>query len=397
MGESLFVIDAYAHIYQFFYAIRGLTGPDGEPVNAVYGFARMIENLRRAYEPDYMAVAFDVPGELLRNEIYDQYKANRSPMPADLQRQIPLIRDFLEAQRIPQVSVPGYEADDVLAALAKRAAEQGINTVIVTTDKDAEQLIDEHVRVLHIRKDEEELLGPQELKEHKGLEPRQVVDMLSLAGDSTDNIPGVPGIGPKTALRLIQQFGSVENLYANLNKVKSAKLREKLEAHRGDVELAGELVVLRSDIPLEVSMEECRTGRLDPAALDRFYRALGFRSLMREGAPASTDERRQASLLAPEREAPEPDTLETLDKHYTTVTSLAALAELVGTLSQQDVVSLDLETTSLQPRKARIVGFAFSWQPHQGVYVVVDGADAAFICYGLPAGATVWTPWRCAT
>jgi DNA polymerase-1 len=385
MGESLFVIDAYAHIYQFFYAIRGLTGPDGEPVNAVYGFARMIENLRRAYEPDYMAVAFDAPGELLRNEIYDQYKANRSPMPEDLQRQIPLIRELLEAQRIPQVSAPGYEADDVVAALAKRAAEQGINTVIVTTDKDAEQLIDGHVRVLHIRKDEEVLLGPQELKEHKGLEPRQVVDMLSLAGDSTDNIPGVPGIGPKTALKLIQQFGSLENLYANLSEVKSAKLREKLEAHRRDAEQARELVALRSDIPLEVNMEDCRADRLDPAALNRFYKALGFRSLVHEGPPRSADEGRQASLFAPKREAPEPDTLETVDKQYSTVTSPAALAKLVETLAQQDTISLDLETTSLEPREARIVGFAFSWQPHQGVYVAVDGAEG-------PSGASQACP-----
>ncbi len=203
MPGTLIVVDAFAHIYQFFYAIKGLTGPDGEPVNAVYGFARMLEDLRRKYRPDYMVVAFDGPGKLQRHEVYEDYKANRTPMPEALERQIPLIHELLDAQGVPQLNAPGHEADDLLATVARRAAREGLDTVIVTTDKDAEQIIDEHTRVLHLRKNGEVMLDPEGLMEAKGIEPWQVVEMMALAGDSTDKVPGVPGVGPKTALKLI--------------------------------------------------------------------------------------------------------------------------------------------------------------------------------------------------
>jgi DNA polymerase-1 len=171
MPEKLLVIDAFSHIYQFFYAIKGLTGPDGEPVNAVYGFARMLAGLRRRYEPDYMIVAFDGPGRLLRREVYEDYKAGRPPMPDALQRQIPLIHELLQAHRIHEVAVEGHEADDILGAVAKAATERGVHTVIVTTDKDADQLIAEQTHVLHAHKDKEILLDPEGLKELKGIEP----------------------------------------------------------------------------------------------------------------------------------------------------------------------------------------------------------------------------------
>ncbi|MHC4787967.1 MAG: DNA polymerase, partial [Planctomycetota bacterium] len=380
MAESLFVIDAYAHIYQFFYAIRGLSGPDGEPVNAVYGFARLVENLRNKYGPDYMAVAFDGPGRLLRHDIYEDYKANRPPMPEDLERQIPLIRELLSAQEIPQLAAEGYEADDVLAAVAREAAGQGIETVIVTTDKDAEQLIDEQTRVLHIHKDRELMLGPAELREQKGLEPCQVVEMMALCGDTTDNIPGVPGIGPKTALKLIRQFGSVRNLYGNLDQIKSDKLRQKLEEHRDDVELAARLVKLEPDIPIDFDVDQCRLSETVPEAALRFYRALGFRSLMGGDARAKAPEAGQSSLLAAEAETAPPDTLETQAKQYEAVTTREALARLASALGDQDVISVDLETTSLRPRRARIVGLAFSWRPHQGAYVATAGPKGEECC-----------------
>ncbi|MCK4283016.1 MAG: DNA polymerase I [Candidatus Brocadiae bacterium] len=380
MPETLFAVDAYAHIYQFFYAIKGLTGPDGEPVNAVYGFARMLENLRRDYGADYLVVAFDGPGKLVRSEVYEQYKANRPPMPEPLQRQIPVIRELLEVQGIPQLSAEGHEADDVLAAVAKQAARKGINTVIVTTDKDAEQLIDERTSVLHIHKDRELLLGPEELIELKGVEPWQVIEVMSLAGDPTDNVPGVPGIGPKTALKLIQQFGSVENLYANLDQVKSESLRQKLLDHREDMELAADLVRLNPEIPVELDLQQCRTGKVDPAELQQFYEALGFRSFRRDTA-RPTAEAGQTALFGQEAE-PEVrlDTLESLEKDYSTVTGLEALGKLVETLSRQETIAVDLETTSLQPRAARIVGFAFAWRPHQAVYVATGGPPREVFC-----------------
>ena len=418
MAETFCVIDAYAHIYQFFYAIRGLTGPDGEPVNAVYGFARMLESLRRKHKPDYMAVAFDGPGELVRHEIYSDYKANRPPMPEDLERQIPLIHELLQALGIPELSAPGHEADDVLAVVARRAAQKGIDAMIVTTDKDAEQLIDEHTRVLHVHKDREVMLDPAALKDEKGIEPWQVVEVMALSGDSTDNVRGVPGIGPKTALKLIHEFGTVANLYANLDKVESDKLRERLAAHREDVRLAAELVNLKRDIPLELDLEACSTPRqaaAHAASAQAFYRALGFRSLLdagvsgteeaaphgrgraavrttgagarqaqaplfEEGAAGSSQVRAAEEGEDLETPAGAPDTIESLRKDYSTVTRLSQLRDLVAELGGQAAVAIDLETTSLQPRDARIVGLSFSWRPHQGAYVAAMGPDGSDVC-----------------
>jgi len=380
MPETFFVIDAFAHIYQFFFGIKGLTGPDGEPVNAVYGFARMLETIRQRYKPDYMAVAFDGPGKLVRHELYEDYKAGRPPMPEPLERQIPLIRELLEVQAIPQLTSPGHEADDLLAAVAGRAAQQDIQTVIVTTDKDAEQLIGPHTRVLHIRKDGEQMLDAEALKEQKGIEPWQVVELMALAGDSTDNVPGVPGVGPKTALALIQQFGSVVNLYDRLDEVGREGLRQKLREHREAVDLSARLVRLDPDVPLQLDLEQCRVGRADRRAVESFYRALGFRSLVQDARPAAP-EPRQAGLFTAEQPPPEPlDSIRTVRKDYTTVTDRAALSRLVEELGRQEAVAFDLETTSLEPRNASIVGFAFSWRPHQAVYVPTAGPQGASVC-----------------
>jgi DNA polymerase-1 len=381
MPKTFFVIDAFAHIYQFFYAIKGLTGPDGEPVNAVYGFARMIETIRQRYDPDYLAIAFDGPGELARHQVYEDYKANRPPMPEALQRQIPLIKEMLEAQSVPQLASPGHEADDVLAAVADRAAQQDVDTVIVTTDKDAEQLIGPRTRVLHVRKNGEEMLDAEALKELKGIQPWQVVELMALAGDSTDNVPGVPGIGPKTALALIQQFGSVRNLYEHLDEVDRESVRQKLTDHRDAVEMSARLVRLDPGVPLDFDLDRCRAGQADRARVESFYRALGFGSLIREERRPAP-EARQAGLFGEEEAAPpeSPDTIETVEHDYSTVTDLAALERLAKELGRQEAVAFDLETTSLEPRNARIVGFAFSWRPQQAVYVATEGPGGASVC-----------------
>jgi len=398
MAKTLFVVDAYAHIYQFFYAIRGLTSPDGEPVNAVYGFARMLEDLRRKYKPDYMAVAFDGPGGLVRSGIYQDYKANRPPMPDDLQRQLPLIHELLQALGIAEISAPGQEADDLLGAMAQQAAEREIDTVIVTTDKDAEQLISEHTRVLHVHKDREIMLDPAALKQEKGIEPWQVVEVMALAGDTTDNVPGVPGIGPKTALKLIQQFGSVQNLYTRLEEVKSENLRAKLEAHRKDVEVAAKLVRLNCNIPLERNIEDCAVPPAEPTKANEFYRALGFGSLLREetagtaraaaargeaGARPAAAPGKQGSLFTEDTGEPGEaalESFESLAKDYSIITSLAELGHLVETLEGQEVIAVDTETTSLQPRDAKLVGLSFSWRDHQGAYVATLGPAGEAFC-----------------
>jgi len=383
MPKTCFVIDAFAHIYQFFYAIKGLTGPDGEPVNAVYGFARMIEMILERYRPDYLAVAFDGPGELARHQVYEQYKANRPPMPEPLERQLPLITELLDAHEIPRLTSPGHEADDVLAAVAARAAQEDIDTVIVTTDKDAEQLIGPRTRVLHIRKSGEEMLDDRALKERKGIEPRQVVDLMSLTGDSTDNVPGVPGIGPKTALELIRRFDTVRNLYEHLDQVPRDSIRKKLKEHRDAVETAERLVRLNPDVPIDLDLARCRAGTADRAKIHAFYRALGFGSLIREAPPVQRA--RQSGLFGQDQEPPPAphatlDTIRTVETDYSVVTDADGLARLVEELARQDAFAFDLETTSLQPRDARIVGIALSWRPRQAVYVATDGPPGAPLC-----------------
>jgi len=383
MPEKLIVVDAFAHIYQFFYAIRGLTGPDGEPVNAVYGFARMLENLRTKYAPDYLVVAFDSKGPLNRSEVYPDYKANRDPMPEALQRQIPLILELLQAQSVPCISVEGYEADDVLGAVAGQATRRGLETIVVTTDKDAEQLIDEHTSVLHVHKNREELLDAAALMELKGIEPRQVLEVMSLCGDSTDNIPGVPGIGPKTAVKLIAQFSTVEALYRNLDQVPSEKMRRKLLDHKQDVELTRRLVRLYCDIPVELDLEAARVGQHDPAALDAFYRALGFQSLRDDAAAKDQpgEEQGQTSLFGDEGTEPESTaSLATVQKEYATIADPEGVAALAEKLRQQEIISVDLETTSLHVREATLVGLAFSWRPDQGVYVATAGPEGSRFC-----------------
>ncbi len=397
MPKKLFLIDGYAHIYQAFYAIRGLTGPDGEPVNAVFGFARMLKRIIEDYQPDYLAVAFDLPGKVFRHDMYPEYKATRKPMPVDLQRQIPLIREMLQRAGTPVLSAEGSEADDVLGTVARRAAKDGVACVLVTTDKDAEQLIDETTSVLHLRKDKATLLDPAGLKEAKGLEPWQVVELMALSGDSSDNIPGAPGVGPKTATDLIGQFGSVEKLYKNLDEVKSRKLRERLAEHRDQVELSRRLVEIDCTVPLELDLEACRTDRRDVAGLGEFYRALGFRSLMEKESRSAPGEappkaRRQATLFKTADDgAPQTDsgegadaaavvTLADVQTDYRTVRSPAEVRGLAGELPEHAPFAIDLETTSLDPHEARLVGISLSWREHQGIYIACAGPEGEEVC-----------------
>jgi len=387
MAEQFFLIDGHAHCYQAFYAIKGLTGPDGEPVNAVYGFARLLKRIHAQYNPAYLAVVFDPPGKVFRHEIYSQYKATRKPMPEELQRQIPVIQEMLQRRGTPALVVDSYEADDVMASAARLAAKQNVASVLVTTDKDAEQLIDEMTSVLHMHKDRVVWLDPKGLKEATGCEPWQVVEVMALAGDSSDNVPGVPGVGPKTAISLIQQFGSVQELYANLDRVKSDSLRKRLAEHRDLVDLSRRLVVIDEGVPLGVNLEDCRTDRVDSQGVNEFFRALGFKSLVEEQDDSGVAVRAPAGTQIPLFDATtetaaagKPETIKDLRKDYRTIRTLAEVRKLAEELRRRAPFSVDLETTSLEPHEARIVGVAVSWRPHQGVYVATGGPPGEQVC-----------------
>ncbi len=390
MSRNLYLIDVYSYLYQAFYAIRGLTSPDGEPVNAVYGFARMLDKLIREQKPDYIAAATDLPGKVFRHDIYEDYKATRKPMPEALQRQIPVVQEMLEKYRIPLLSVEGYEADDVMGSVARRAAGEGLEAVIVTTDKDVRQLIDERIKVLHIHKNKEVMLDVDGMKENYGIAPGQVIDMMSLCGDSSDNIPGVPGIGPKTAMKLILQFGSVDKLYENLRQVRSDAVRKRLQENRETVKLSRRLVTIEDKLQVGLDIEKCRVAPHPPEELKAFFRALGFRSLAEKNRSEAKQEPEtksfQGMLFGGESRASgaeDTDKVAPVKADYRLVDSLDGLNRLIPRLKEHEPFAFDLETTSLDPHTARVVGISFSWQAGSAFYVAFMGPEGERVC---PAG-----------
>src|SRR4051812_19179147 len=288
---TLYILDAYSLIYQVFHAIPLMTGPSGQPTQAVFGIFRDLLNLLRDRKPDYLAAAFDGSGPVFRSEIYADYKAQRSAMPDELTPQIPVIRRVFEGFRVPVLMHPGVEADDVIATVARRAEERGLDVFICTADKDARQLLDDHIRILNLRT--QKVLDVEGLKADWGVAPGQVVDLLALTGDTSDNVPGVPGIGLKTGAKLLEEFGDLETLLAGVDKVSGAKRKENLRDFAETARLARRLVTLRDDLELELDWEALRTTPPDAKALKALCIECGFHRFLDE--ISAGDESRQAA------------------------------------------------------------------------------------------------------
>jgi DNA polymerase-1 len=280
---SLYLIDGSSYIYRAFHALPPLTSPRGVPTQAVYGFTTMLLKLLNDVEATYLAVIFDAPGKTFRDDLYDQYKANRAPAPDELKAQIPMIHDVVDAFRICNIAEPGVEADDVIATLVRRHAED-MDCVIVTGDKDLMQLVRPSVRLWDTMRDR--WVDENAVREKFGVAPAQVVDVMALMGDSIDNIPGVKGVGAKTASALIEHFGDVESLLARLDEVPELGLRgakkvaERLRDEADKARISRELVVLDSNVDLEVDLEEMKVGEPDMDALRKIFTDLGFQSLI---------------------------------------------------------------------------------------------------------------------
>jgi len=279
----LFLIDGYSNIFRAFYAIRNLSTSRGEPTNAVYGFVQMLRKLLREENPELVGVALDV-GRTFRNEKFEDYKANRRPMPEDLASQLPFIRRVLEAYRIPILELAGYEADDVLGSLSCRAAEAGFDVVLVSADKDLMQLVEPRVSLYHTGRNK--LYGPQEVTEDFGVPPEKVVDVLALMGDSIDNIPGVPGIGEKGAKTLIQEYGSLDELLARAGEITRKAYREGLLGHEAQARLSKELTTIHTNLEIPFDPEALRHDPPDTDALRKLFTELEFFSLAEELGPA---------------------------------------------------------------------------------------------------------------
>jgi DNA polymerase-1 len=276
----LFLIDGYSNIFRAFYAIRNLSNSRGEPTNAVYGFVNMLRKLLREERPDHVGVALDVSRRTVRTAKFEDYKANRKPMPEDLRPQVPKIREVLEAYRIPVLEMEDYEADDVLGTLACKAADDGYDVVLVSADKDLMQLVGPHVRLYHTGR--EKLYDAKGVEEDFGLPPEKVVDVLALMGDSVDNVPGVPGIGEKGAKGLIAEYGSLEELLARAGEVSRKSYREGLQEHAGQARLSRELVTIHCDLPVAFEPDRLVLEPADNDALRRLFTELEFFSLVDE-------------------------------------------------------------------------------------------------------------------
>jgi DNA polymerase-1 len=273
---TLYLVDAHALIFQVFHAIRGMTSPSGLPTNALFGFARDLLFLR-SLSPDYLVCAFDRGEPTFRQAIYADYKAHRAEVPNDLILQLPHIQRLLEAMNVPVVSVAGFEADDVLATLAVAGAGRGLEVYLCTSDKDCRQLIDDRIRLYNLRK--RQPFGREELLADWGIKPEQVIDLQTLVGDSVDNVPGVPGIGIKTAAKLLQEFGTLQNILANLPRIPGAKRQENLRSSTAIMERARQLVRLDTQVPLELDWDAWRLRGMDVARLRKLFQEWGFHSL----------------------------------------------------------------------------------------------------------------------
>jgi DNA polymerase-1 len=296
----LFLIDGYSNIFRAFYAIRNLSNSRGEPTNAVYGFVTMLRKLLREENPELVGVALDV-GKTFRSEKYEDYKANRAPMPEDLASQIPYIRRALAAYRIPPLESPGYEADDVLGSLACRAAAAGYQVVLVSADKDLMQLVEPRVSFYHTGRNK--LYGPAEVEEDFGVPPEKVADVLALMGDSIDNIPGVPGIGDKGAKALIKEYGSLEELLARAGEVSRKAYREGLQQHADQARLSKELSTIHTNLEIPFDPEALRHDPPDPAALRALFTELEFFSLVEELKATEAEKAGTAPGVPPADEA----------------------------------------------------------------------------------------------
>ena len=355
-GQTVYVVDAHSLIFQVFHAIGEMTSPQGEPVSAVFGFLRDILFLIENQGPDYLIAAFDMPGPTFRHDLYDGYKADRGAMPEDLVTQIPKIQEMLEALAVPVIGKPGYEADDILATLARECDERDVRCLLVTGDKDCRQLITKNVAIYNIRKGE--IFGASELYADWGIRPDQVVDFQSLVGDKVDNVPGVPLIGPKIARELLDTYGTLDDVLANAGNVKQAKRSQNLVQYADDARMSRDLVRLDNRVPIELDWAAARPGGYDGERVTELCNEFGFRAL---------GDRATSLADAPPEEQ--------IASEYEVVGSLERLAELVAEMKSASWLSIDTETTDVNPRRAELVGISLAWQPGEAYYIPVRAPE----------------------
>ena len=344
--KKLCLIDALNQIHRAYHALPELTNSDGIPTNATLGFVTMLRKLISEEKPDYCGVVFDPPGPTVRHAEYAGYKSSRSETPVDLLEQIPWIRRVIEAMDIPILELPSYEADDVIGTLAARAEEVGVRTIIVSEDKDLLQLVSDNVQMLTER-NQRVVYGPKEVEDKYGVPPRLMTDLLGLMGDSVDDIPGVPGVGPKRARELLDAYGSLESAVDHAGDLAKYKYGRNLAEYAEQAHLSKRLATIHTDLPIELDLGALEVGEPDGAACRQIFTELEFRRLLDD------------HVQEPER----------TEGDYRTVASTAELEAAIVAIRQAGRMAIDLEVDAGQPMRARIVGVGLSWEIGGGVYV----------------------------
>lgn len=338
--SDLYLVDGSGYLFRAYHAITHLSNSKGQPTNAIYGVTRMLLKLLDDEQPERVAVIMDPPGKNFRHEIYPAYKANRPPAPEDLKAQIPLVYRAIEVLALPLLVPAGFEADDLIASLTDRARAAGLGVTIVSADKDLLQLVGEGVEMWDPMRDLR--YNPAAVREKWGVAPGQVADLLALMGDSSDNVPGIAGVGPKTAAKLLGEHGDLPSVLSAAPGMKKSKLRERLIEQADSARLSRRLVELKRDVEPGLDLDGLVRGQLDAEALDAFLVEMEFTGLRRE--------------LVGKR------TIDT--SHYQTVRTELDLEAILEEIHRSGAWALDLETTSLDPLQAQIVGFSLS--PSEG-------------------------------
>ena len=385
--EKLFLLDAYALIYRAYYAFikNPRINSKGFNTSAIMGFVNTLEDVLKKENPTHIGIAFDPAGPTFRHEAFEQYKAQREETPEAIRLSVPIIKDIIRAYRIPILEVSGYEADDVIGTLATEAGKRGITTYMMTPDKDYGQLVSENVFMYRPKYGDKEfeVMGVNEIKAKFDIDsPSQVIDMLGLMGDTADNIPGCPGVGEKTAQKLIAQFGSIENLLANTDQLKGA-IKTKVENNREQITFSKFLATIKTDVPISLDMEALKREQPDEEELRKIFEELEFRTLLdrilktekKTAAPSApvqsdlfgffagenTDEPKNSNLTR----------LEDLDFDYQLLDSEEKIDDFLQIIVTKDFFSLDTETTGTDPITAELVGMSFSFAENQAFYVPV--------------------------
>ena len=338
-----------------------LTNSKGENISAIFGFARSLYSILKNKEPDYIAVVFDPKGPTFRHKMYKEYKATREKMPDDLRSQLPMIDKLLKALNIPRLDLDGYEADDIIGTMAGKAEKEGFEVLMVTADKDFAQLVTKKVVMYNTRAkaDESNLIDIEGVKKKWGVSPGQIRDYLALVGDTSDNVPGVRGVGPKGAVKLLAEYGSLEEILNHVNDISGEKLKENLLNDAEVARLSLDLVTIRTDAPVGVEMKDIIRKEFDLTELTDLLKELEFWNMLEEIQGDSGVEYKKVK------------------KNYEAVLDQKSLEKIIETMKKSKLVSFDLETTSINPMQAEIVGFSFSIKPDQGWYVpiVYSGGD----------------------